>query len=148
MIASLNGTQLEHLKMENMMSLASDGASVRTGKRNELVQKINCLTNKLISFHCTCVCHRLALSCVDSNDDMHTLYLCCGNHPLTTVEVLRKFTKEDIKVSYQRSSKEDCNTKIPNGCPRIGQLKTFTSTLFALCKPYEVCPIHPHCNGL
>ena len=46
------------LQLQNMMSIATDGASVMTGKRNGLAAKLRSL-NKMISFHC--VCHRLAL---------------------------------------------------------------------------------------
>lgn len=62
-------TQVEdsELKIENLMSLASDGASVKTGQRNGLAAKLKSMNCKIISFHC--ICHRLALSCVDSNDE-------------------------------------------------------------------------------
>lgn len=49
------------------MSLASDGASVKTGQRNGLAAKLKSMKSKIISFHY--ICHRLALSCVDSNDE-------------------------------------------------------------------------------
>lgn len=49
------------------MSLASDGASVETGQRNRLAAKLKSMNSKIISFHY--ICHRLALSCVDSNDE-------------------------------------------------------------------------------
>lgn len=62
-------TQVEdsELKIENLMSLASDGASVKTSQRNGLAVKLKSMNSKIISFHC--ICHRLALSCVDSNDE-------------------------------------------------------------------------------
>lgn len=55
------------LQLQNMMSIATDGAAVMTGKRNGLAAKLRSLNKKMISFHC--VCHRLALSCVDANDE-------------------------------------------------------------------------------
>ncbi len=54
------------LQLQNMMSIAADGVSVMTGKRNGLAMKLRYLNNRMISFHC--VCPRLALSCVDAND--------------------------------------------------------------------------------
>lgn len=55
------------LKIENLMSLASDGASAKTGQRNGLAAKLKSMNSKIILFHS--ISHRLALSCVDSNDE-------------------------------------------------------------------------------
>ena len=60
----LDGSRLQ---LQNMMSIATEGASVMTGMRNGLAAKLRSLNNKMISFHC--VCHRLALSCIDANDE-------------------------------------------------------------------------------
>ena len=48
--------QLEdsELKIENLMSLASDGASIMTGQRNGLAAKLKAINSKIISFHCIC----------------------------------------------------------------------------------------------
>ena len=123
--------QVEHrdLKMENMMSLATDGASVMTGKRNGLAAKLKSLNNKLISFHC--VCHRLALSCVDSNDETHCL--CCGNHPSSTVEVLPKFTEEDVKVPEDSNLNTNQSQQLEVRCQQHGVGRAVRSSAKTFC---------------
>lgn len=50
-----------------MMSIATYEASVMIGERNSQAAELRSLNSKMISFHC--VCNRLALFCVDDNDD-------------------------------------------------------------------------------
>ena len=107
--------QLEdsELKIENLMSLASDGASVMTGQRNGLAAKLKAINSKIISFHC--ICHRLALSCVDSNDEtsyvsvvetiLWQLWKIFENFPKKTSKYLK------IQLAYKSLTQVTCSAK-------------------------------------
>ena len=49
-----------------MLGLATDGASVMTGKRNGVVALLRRECKLLLNVHC--ICHRLALACGEAND--------------------------------------------------------------------------------
>lgn len=63
-------TQMAESKLEvsKLTGLATDGASVMTGKRNGVASKLREESKLLLSVHC--ICHRLALACNDANDDV------------------------------------------------------------------------------
>ena len=63
-------TQIAESKLEvsKLTGLATDGASVMTGKRNGVASKLREESKLLLSVHC--FCHRLALACNDANDDV------------------------------------------------------------------------------
>lgn len=63
-------TQMADAKLEvsKLTGLATDGASVMTGKRNGVACKLREESKLLLSVHC--ICHRLALACNDANDDV------------------------------------------------------------------------------
>ena len=54
-----------------MLGLATDGASVMTGKRNGVAAFLRRECKLLLNVHC--ICHRLALACGDAND--HVQYI-------------------------------------------------------------------------
>ena len=53
-----------HLNLEKLNGLATDGASVMLGKHNGVAAKLKEKAPALVNVHC--VCHKLALACVDS----------------------------------------------------------------------------------
>ena len=56
------------LDIHNFLSLASDGASVMVGKHNGVAALLKRENPRLINIHC--ICHRLALACGDSNNEV------------------------------------------------------------------------------
>ncbi|XP_070539515.1 zinc finger protein 862-like [Ptychodera flava] len=58
-----------NLEVKKISGFVSDGASVMTGKRGGLATLLRQINPTLISIHC--ICHRLALACLDSNKDIH-----------------------------------------------------------------------------
>ena len=54
--------------LTNLKGLATDGASVMTGKKNGVATKLKELNPVLISVHC--ICHKLALACTDTNKEI------------------------------------------------------------------------------
>lgn len=56
------------LKFENLMGFASDGARVMTGHKTGVAAKIKAENKTCISIHC--VCHKLALACASSVEDL------------------------------------------------------------------------------
>ncbi|XP_048580041.1 zinc finger protein 862-like [Nematostella vectensis] len=54
------------LKMENVSSFSSDGASVMTGRRSGVATRLKADNKAMLNIHC--ICHRLALACGDAND--------------------------------------------------------------------------------
>lgn len=51
-----------------LMGLSTDGANVMVGKTNGVAAKIRQSNDKLLNLHC--VCHRLALACTDSCEEL------------------------------------------------------------------------------
>ena len=64
----LNVLKDDKLDISKLAGFSSDGASVMIGKRNGVAARLKSENPKLINVHC--VCHRLALSCTDSNDSI------------------------------------------------------------------------------
>ena len=63
-VTELDSCGLQH---NNLLCLATDGASVMTGVRNGVAKLLkNEVSPHMISIHC--VCHRLALACGDANE--------------------------------------------------------------------------------
>ena len=62
--------QLQALKipLKNLRGLATDGASVMTGKTRGLAALLKKDVISLVAVHC--VCHRLALACTDTNEEL------------------------------------------------------------------------------
>ena len=70
--------QLSQLDIKDLMGLATDGAAVMVGKREVMASKLKRENPAMINIHC--VCHKLALACRDSNEDIKyitTMYLRC-----------------------------------------------------------------------
>jgi hypothetical protein len=59
------------LDIHSLSGLATDGASVMTGKRNGVAALLRRESKLLLNVHC--ICHRLALACGDAND--HVQYI-------------------------------------------------------------------------
>ena len=59
------------LEVNRLLGLATDGASVMTGKRNGVAALLRRECKLLLNVHC--ICHRLALACGDAND--HVQYI-------------------------------------------------------------------------
>lgn len=56
------------LDSDKLSGVSTDGASVMVGKREGLVTKLKRDNPSLLAIHC--ICHRLALACVDTNSDL------------------------------------------------------------------------------
>ena len=54
----------KNLNLEKLNGLATDGASVMLGRDNGVAAKLKEKALTLVNVHC--VCHKLALACVDS----------------------------------------------------------------------------------
>ena len=58
----------DDLDVQKFLSLASDGASVMVGKNNGVAALLKRENPRLVNVHC--ICHRLALACGDSNNEV------------------------------------------------------------------------------
>jgi len=56
------------IPLKNVRGLATDGASVMTGKTRGLAALLKKDVTSLVAVHC--VCHRLALACIDTNEEL------------------------------------------------------------------------------
>ena len=82
------------LEASNFMSLVTDGASVMTGRIGGLAARLKKVNNLLISIHC--ICHRLSLACVRSQDDINYI---------STVETILRQLWQYFENSPKRSAK-------------------------------------------
>ena len=80
--------QLEESKLEvkKLTGLASDGASVMTGKRNGVASLLRKESKVILNVHY--ICHRLALACGNANDDVARLHKNCGQDFGATLVIL------------------------------------------------------------
>ena len=74
--ATLHGIITDHLDilkipLKNLRGLATDGASVMTGKTRGLAALLKNDVTSLVAVHC--VCHRLALACIDTNEELQVI---------------------------------------------------------------------------
>ena len=60
--------QVLNIPLKNLRGLATDGASVITGKTRGLAALLKKDVISLVAVHC--VCHRLALACTDTNEEL------------------------------------------------------------------------------
>ena len=101
-----------HMASAKLMALSTDGASVMVGKTNGVAAKLRQSNDKLLNTHC--VCHRLALACTDScqelkfikevEDVQRQLWYYFQNSPKKTACFL-KCQLELKKVSLSHSEK-------------------------------------------
>ena len=56
------------LQLQNLSSMASDGAAVMTGARSGVAARLKEVNSQVITFHC--LCHKLALACTDTTSDI------------------------------------------------------------------------------
>ena len=66
-INCVDATRSVKIRFSKLTGVATDGASVMTGKRNGVASTLREESKLLLSVHC--ICHRLALACNDANDD-------------------------------------------------------------------------------
>ena len=60
-----------NLSLDNLRGLVTDGAAVMVGNKNGLAALLKEEVPSLVSIHC--ICHKLALSCVDTNKDLKVI---------------------------------------------------------------------------
>lgn len=60
--------QFKAIGLKKLTGLCTDGASVMVGKREGLAAKLKRDCPQMINIHC--VCHKLALACVDADQDL------------------------------------------------------------------------------
>lgn len=63
-----NQLQALNIPLKNLRGLATDGASVMTGKNRGLAALLKKDVISLVTVHC--ICHKLALACTDTNDEL------------------------------------------------------------------------------
>lgn len=56
------------LKVKNLKSFVSDGASVMTGEHNGVAAQLRRINKVMLNFHC--ICHSLALACADTGNSV------------------------------------------------------------------------------
>ena len=105
------------LNLEELIGFCSDGASVMTGKNNGMAARFKQLEECCGMLSVQCICHRLALACGDTGDDlkfisdfkttMIQLWTFLKNSPkrlkmnIKTAMRLKEF--EDLPQAQQRS---------------------------------------------
>lgn len=132
------------------MGLASDGASVKTGQRNGLAAKLKSMNSKIISFHY--ICHQLALSCVDSNDEGSYVSVVktilrqlkfFENSPKKTSKYLKIQLADKSLTQVTGSAKKIVLQKVRKSCRTqwfslAHSVEESTSPLCPLCRHYSI----------
>lgn len=115
--------QFKAIGLKKLTGLCTDGASVMVGKREGLAAKLKRDCPQMINIHC--VCHKLALACVDADQDLKYV-----DHMATIIRQLwqsmensSKRTKAYMKTQMQlhsiglnRKSKKKVFKKLKKAC--------------------------------
>ena len=105
--SKLNELGLDVTKVGGM---ASDGASVMLGRNNGVAAKLKAIVPSVIVVHC--VCHRLALACADSNQELR--YIEKVTNYLTELWKLFEFSNQKMAV-FMKTQLNLCNLQLlPN----------------------------------
>ena len=129
------------IKKNNLKGLATDGASVMTGKKNGLAAllKRDPDVSSLVSVHC--VCHRLALACTDTNKSLKKisdtelevtqLWKVFDNSPKKLAAYLK--IQQGIKgVILGKKGKKKITKKLKKACST--RWLSFDKAIDAVCK--------------
>ena len=87
------------LQLQNLSSMASDGAAVMTGACSGVAARLKEVNSHVITFHC--LCYKLALACTDTTSDiayikniklwLKQLWKMLENSPTFVASVLKRF---------------------------------------------------------
>ena len=106
------GNKLKELDLDvtKVGGMASDGASVMLGRHNGVAAKLKAVVPSVIVVHC--VCHRLALACADSNQELS--YIEKVTNYLT--ELWKLFEYSNLKMAtFMKTQLNLCNLQLlPN----------------------------------
>lgn len=113
------------LDIQNFLSFASDGASVMVGKHNGVSALLKMENLRLINVHC--ICHRLALACEDSNNEVQYMltieclllqfYKWLENSCVKTVAYLKmQLTVRDMQLPAKESKRHKIGHKLQRAC--------------------------------
>ncbi|KAK6182012.1 hypothetical protein SNE40_009783 [Patella caerulea] len=113
------------LPLSKLKGLVTDGAAVMIGNKNGLAAKLREVNPNIISVHC--ICHRLALSCTDTNASLSyleevqlivtQLWKMLENSPKKMAAFLKcqfhinQILNPDDTVSKSQKLKKACNTR-------------------------------------
>jgi hypothetical protein len=115
-IKSMIKKQMSNSKLDihSLSGLATDGASVMTGKRNAVAALLRRESKLLLNVHC--ICHRLALACGDAND--HVQYIQTVEKILVQ---LWSFFKNSAKksASYAKATIEAKSISVSNAGKKV-----------------------------
>lgn len=94
------------LPLHDLKAFASDGASVMTGKKEGVVARFKNLEacKTLLSIHC--ICHRLALACSDTGDELSFV----KDFETTTMQLWKFFKNPSKRLKVYIKVALKCNT--------------------------------------
>ena len=113
------------LQVQKFLSLASDGASVMVGKNNGVSALLKRENPRLVNVHC--ICHRLALACGDSNNEVEymltierllvQLYKWLENSCVKTAAYLKmQLRLQDMQLPADESKRHKIGHKLQRAC--------------------------------
>lgn len=155
-----NQLQALQIPLKNLRGLATDGASVMTGKNRGLATLLKKDVISLVAVHC--VCHRLALACTDTNVELEMI----KNVETEVTQLWKVFDNSPKKLAAYLKVQEEIKqvTLGPKANKRIGKrLKkacktrwlSFDNAIAAVCSdlPSILQTLHqlkadPSCYGL
>ena len=119
--SKLNELDLDVTKVGDM---ASDGAFVTLGRNNGVAAKLKAIVPSVIVVHC--VCHRLALACADSNQELS--YIEKVTNYLTELWKLLQFSNQKMAV-FMKMQLNLCNLQLlPNVKKKTAKIKRACKT--------------------
>ena len=132
------------LSLTNLKGLATDGASVMTGKNNGVATKLKVLNPVLISVHC--ICHKLALACTDTNkeidyikrveDTLRQLWAYFENSPKRLAVLLKmQINIKKCSLQLKEKSKQLLVKRMKKACST--RWLSFDKSVAALYQEYE-----------
>lgn len=115
----------DDLDVQKFLSLASDGASVMVGKNNGVAALLKRENPRLVNVHC--ICHRLALACGDSNNEVEymltierllvQLYKWLENSCVKTAAYLKmQLRLRDMQLPADESKRHKIGHKLQRAC--------------------------------
>ena len=115
----------DDLDVQKFLSLASDGASVMVGKNNGVAALLKRENPRLVNVHC--ICHRLALACGDSNNEVEymltierllvQLYKWLENSCVKMAAYLKmQIRLRDMQLSTDESKRHKIGHKLQRAC--------------------------------
>ena len=149
LVESINSSGLD---INKLTGFASDGASVMMGKKGGVAALLRLTCPSLINIHC--ICHRLALSCTDSNESikyikdiellLRQLWQFFDNSPKRMANYL-KMQLELKKMDLSKGASKKVATRLKKAC-RTRWL-SFDSSVQAVHSDFEaVLQTLSHCQ--